>query len=50
MKLKAGGMPPTELPPLPDSRAAFRARFWRGLAKAYAIALTVAILAIAYFS
>jgi hypothetical protein len=49
-KIKAGGMPPTELPPLPDSRAAFRARFWRGLAKAYAVALTIVIGAIAFFS
>jgi len=51
MKCKAGGMPPTELPPLPTAgfEADFR-RFERGVVKAYAIALAIIILAIAYFS
>ena len=50
MKCKAGGVPPTELPPLPTEAeldAEYR-RFRRGVIKAYAIFLTIAILAIAY--
>lgn len=52
MKCKAGGVPPTELPPLPTEAeldAEYR-RFRRGVIKAYAIALAIIILAIAYFS
>lgn len=50
MKCKAGGMPPTELPPLPTEAeldAEYR-RFQIGVMKAYVI--FVAVLAIAYFS
>jgi len=47
--VRAGGPPPTELQPLPDNREAVRARFWRGVAKAYAVAVLI-LVAVAYFS
>lgn len=49
-RIRAGGPPPTECPnPTAGFDADFR-KFQRGVTKAYAIALAIAILAIAYFS
>lgn len=48
--IRAGSMPPTDCPPPAEDMEAEYRRFQRGVIKAYAIAVTLLVAAIAFFS